>query len=94
MSEEHGHNGFDNYSTWLVNLHINNTPQLYHYWRAQAAGAENVVDFADQLEAEFEEGAPEIKSKVYADLLTHALSVVNWYEIAKFIFNEVHRGER
>ena len=41
------------------------------------------VDLAEQLKADAEEGRPEIEASVYADLLTAALSEVNWIEIAK-----------
>jgi len=48
-------------------------------WTAEQAAKFNL---ADQMEAEMTEGAPDVKPRVYADLLTVALYEVNWVEIA------------
>ena len=48
---------------------------------------------ADHLEDEFEEHSPITDSSVYADLLSAALSEVNWQEIAKSLLEDIDPPE-
>lgn len=78
-----GYNGYTNYETWCVCLWIGNDQADYMFWREQARGV-TPGELARTLEAHFEECAP-AAAGVYADLLTHALGRVDWYEVADAI---------
>lgn len=91
MSGE-AHEGWKNYETWCVNLWLTNDESEYAYWRGVTSGLkyeypdgvtkQAKYDLADRLKIEIGEGAPELKG-VWADLLSAALSEVDWYEIAE-----------
>jgi hypothetical protein len=57
------------------------SPQVKdNVWTAEEAAKFNL---ADQLKAEIEEDAPDLGSSLYSDLLSAAMSEVNWTEIAQ-----------
>lgn len=92
-----GYNGYTNYETWLVNLWIDNDGWAEH-WRERAAEA--VADTADDvcpdgaairtLATEMQDAHNEAKDEmctvpgVFGDLLSGALSSVNWDELARW----------
>lgn len=85
--EEQKYNGWKNRETWAAALWLNNEEGTYKYWRGQAAEAKNeeypAVVLADQIEEALEDGAPDIGTNIYSDLLTGALAKVDYMEIAK-----------
>lgn len=98
-----GYNGWTNYETWAVNLWLENEEGSYRYWRAEAQrhkeehGARRTgkprwgnakVDLADHLKDELSEQAPDLGATLWSDLLSAALSEVNWYEIAEHLLEE------
>ena len=91
MSETY--NGWKNYNTWAVNLWMKNTESSNFYWTFQAQRAPSVEALADLLKDYHEAGAPDFGASVYSDLLGYALQSVDWYEIAKYLFEEVGRGK-
>lgn len=99
-----GYNGWTNYETWLVNLWMDNeegsqaffteqAEEIYekaaekpHFTRAEVAAQR----FGGWLKDWHEENRPEMPtSGVYYDLLSGALSEVNWDEIAKHYIETV-----
>ncbi len=83
--------GWENYETWAIKLHIDNEESSYEAWTGRAgelidddgdtvAGARGTL--ADELKAEHEEAMPELEGFA-ADLLNAAFGEVNWYEIAE-----------
>lgn len=85
------YNGWTNYETWNVALWLDNDEGGYGYWNEQADEAlerargdkdEATSELASQLSDSLSENAPDLGSSCYADLLSAALSEVNWYEIA------------
>lgn len=100
------YNGWTNYETWTVPLHINNEQGSSEYWRertreiweateedyANITGISKTFTHKERaiytleraLRDEVEENNPLADSAcMYSQLLTGALSDVNWHEIAK-----------
>jgi hypothetical protein len=99
------YNGWTNYETWNAKLWMDNDEGSYHDWneRAQAmydaAEASNsfsrdeqaALDLADDLKACHEEQMPELPASFWSDILSAALSEVNWYEIAESLIGDVDK---
>ena len=88
--------GWTNHETWCVQLWLTNEEPEYRHWTAHAAGTWGHAE-ADQyltraevarchlavmLREEIENAVPLDNCGMYSDLLTSALSKVNWDEIA------------
>ena len=88
--------GKKNSETWAVSLWIDNEESSYRYWRGEAARYQHDIEgqldavrvLATQLKQEISDNAPTDKPNVYSDLLTAALSDVNWAEIAETLLSE------
>jgi hypothetical protein len=98
MSNDTTYNGWTNYETWAVNLHIDNEQHSQEQWREQAQHALEENDFdkddaandlARILQADHEGEAPEDLPGVFGDLLRAALGAVNWYEIAEHMLSDL-----
>ena len=90
------YNGWTNYQTWATKLWIDNDQGSQAYWLQRAADhlEENDGDpvasrsnLADELSDNHDEYKPEV-SGVYADLLTSALGLVDWREIAQSLLED------
>ena len=91
------YNGYTNYETWLVALHLDNSQGDQEMWNERAEDALRVTDFdndkainrlADEMEEELENGemVEEMMKplpSMYQDLLNGALSEVDWRDIAE-----------
>ena len=104
--ENEKYNGWTNYETWNVALHIDNDESSQNYWQETAqeiydrcfdnadASSTLTVDeharleLADSLKDYHDEFMPELQG-AYCDLLTAALSDVNWQEIAASILADL-----
>ncbi|OED44671.1 hypothetical protein ACH42_06950 [Endozoicomonas sp. (ex Bugula neritina AB1)] len=80
MSNEQGYNGYSNYQTWNVALWIFNEEGLYRYWIER----QHEDNLPRELQDWIEENTPEVTG-LYADILGHALGMVDWYEVAEAI---------
>ena len=99
------YNGYTNFETWLVALHLDNDQASQEEWQAEARACletaredlESVSDvpfdeervrsdaaytLAKMMEEYIREERPDTQG-MYDDLLSAALSVVNWTEIAR-----------
>ena len=94
---EDKYQGWTNYETWAVKLHMDNEQSSQEYWaeraqeEAEAAEADEfgttkermaVRNLAASLKEYHEEGVPDLAGFA-GDLLMAALGSVNWYEIAE-----------
>lgn len=103
MTTDKTYNGWTNYETWNVKLWMDNDEGSYRYWQDAAqdvydeAEADDTftrneratLDLSDRLKSEFEESAPDLGASCWSDLLTAALSEVNWHEIAEHLIDDV-----
>lgn len=104
---EKTYNGWTNYETWNCKLWMDNDEGSYSYWQEVAQecydqaeadeeasftrGEQAVLDLSDRLKNEFEEGQPELGASFWSDILTAALSEVNWHEIAENLIEDVDK---
>src|SRR5579859_6347520 len=101
-TESKTYNGWTNYETWNAKLWIDNERSSYEYWRDQSRSIfrRAVADqyntqserashtLADQLKSEHEDAIPEC-SGMYADILSAAMSEINWDEIARSMIEDL-----
>lgn len=86
-------NGWTNCETWAVALWIENDEPSYRYWREAAGWArqqsrDRYNALAERLKGELTDSAPNLGATLWGDLLTFALSEVDWFEIAKNLVDE------
>ena len=101
------YNGWTNYETWNVALWIDNDQGSYNHWRAAAQEAWDEAEptktwtreesarfkLSEQLKDDIAvENQPELEG-CYGDLLSAALSEVNWDEIAEHMIEDVEKIE-
>ena len=86
------YNGWTNYETWLLNLHMTNEQGGTAFTMEFLAGRpdnfvvykRNTVALAKFLQDTYEEDAHELDMNLFwKDLINSALSEVNWMEIAR-----------
>ena len=92
MSDK-SYNGWTNYETWNVALWIDNDPGTYQEAREMARRAPSEGRLAKDLQGWVEEMAPDLGASMFADLLSAALSEVDWYEIAAHYYEEEHQDD-
>ena len=101
MTNDTRYNGWTNYETWNVALWMDNDAGAQPYWLERAHETYDAAepkyslskkdmaasDLADMIQEEHENNAPSLDG-AYSDLLTAALSSVNWREIALNIMSD------
>lgn len=90
------YNGWANYQTWVVNLWLTNDSGSDEWLREQARDCLTELDgdkeeaaslLAQMLENNHDDAMPETTG-VFADLLGHALRMVDWREIAQHVIDD------
>lgn len=96
------YNGWTNYQTWVVNLWLTNdswSDEMLREWAREclddADGDKDDAryELAKRIEAQHDEFMPETTG-VYADLLGHALGMVDWQEIAQHVIEDEYESWR
>jgi len=97
------YNGWSNYESWCVKLWMDNDEGSYRFWQEETEHIWNdseptkystkkekaVQDLSDRLKDHFEESNPlNDQASMWSDLLSAALSEVNWREIAENLLEE------
>ena len=94
------YNGWSNYETWVVNLWLDNDEYSQTMLRqfakdsircAELHGRDRdnaVYECSKMIQNEVEENTPEVEG-MFSDLLSAALSEVNWFEIAEHIVDDM-----
>jgi hypothetical protein len=99
------YNGHANYETWATCLWLDNDEGSYRFWREEARDiwrryqadddglhtAKSIL--AKRLQDEVSEAVPLDGASLYSDLLSAALSEVDWFEIAEGMIDEFHSDE-
>lgn len=93
------YNGYTNYATWLVALHINNDQSMQnHVFDIWEMGSQNDCDWGlydygqdlkewmDELTDAVDEAIP--NSYLIVDLISSTLAEVNWRELAEHFAND------
>jgi hypothetical protein len=97
QAQAKGYNGWTNYETWAVALWLDNDEGSYERARELAREARDESAgmgvspykrtpeglLADQFKDWVQEESPDLGASLYSDLLSAALSEVDWYEIAE-----------
>ena len=103
------YNGWTNYETWLVNLWMSNDAGSDEHYRETAQEIYDdaqsdqhftkeeraTLTLADRLKDEHEESQSQLTGVTgfWADLLSAAMSEVNWHEIAEHYIEDVDKEE-
>jgi len=83
------YNGWKNYETWAVKLWMDNEEDSYHYWRERAEETKDNYSLSEELKDWMEENFPITTNNIYSDLLSAAISEIDWYEISEALLDEV-----
>jgi len=87
------YNGWSNYETWAVKLWIDNEQSSQEYWLERAKEETTPYELARALKDEFNEANPIQTASVYSDLMSAALSGVDWLEIANSLLEDLSELE-
>lgn len=94
------YNGYVNYQTWNVSLWLDNDEGSYNYYSELACELlddndgdkdKTLYQLADRIKSDLEENNPLDGASVYTDLLTHALGMVEWQDVADSFIDSARR---
>jgi hypothetical protein len=84
-----GSNGWPSYETWLVYTWLTNDPVTCEDCTSLAKTADDEHDAARALKDSVEEESPLVEgANLYSDLVTAALSHVDWVALARHLRDE------
>lgn len=100
--ERKEYNGWTNYETWVVNLWLNDSANSQGYWQEMTGNCfgstkasehltheeETCYKLAGLIKDDLELNSPIEEASFYSDLLSSAISAVNFDEIAKHFIEQ------
>lgn len=87
------YNGWKNYETWNVNLWLDNDGSDQVIREMARDYRDNTNGLARAIQEMIEENMPELGASMFSDLLSAALSEVDWYEIAEHYIDDLEEEE-
>ena len=88
--KDNEYNGWSNYETWVTKLWLDNDQDTYNKVREWAEEEQGNYGLSKRIKEYVEETNPieGLEATVYNDLLSGAISSINFYEIAENIYSE------
>ncbi len=81
--------GWKNYETWAVALHIDNDQGWTDMVLEDIANMTDQSDISAYLKQMIEDGSPLDEPTLYTDLLNGAIEMVDWYELAEHYMTKI-----
>lgn len=78
------YNGWTNFPTWLVALHIQNDDTMLYPFRSMAVNYSDSYEMGKMLKENFC-NILDTEQQLYQDLMNYVLEEVNWEEIADML---------
>ena len=83
------YNGWYNYETWVCALWLQNDSGSCAYWEEMTNECKDVYSLSQMIKDEVEEGDPtNDQASLYSDLMSAAISEINFNEIAHHFWGE------
>lgn len=83
------YNGWYNYETWVCALWLQNDQGSCNYWEEMTNGCDSVYDLSKMIEEEVKDNDPtNDQASMYADLMSAAISEINFHEIANHFWDD------
>ncbi|MDD3140468.1 MAG: hypothetical protein PHX08_16055 [Lachnospiraceae bacterium] len=88
------YNGWYNYETWVCALWLQNDQGSCNYWEEMTNECDSVYDLSQMIKEEVGEGDPtNDEASLYSDLMSAAISEINFNEIAHHFWNDYRQEE-
>ena len=88
------YNGWYNYETWVCVLWLQNDQGSCNYWEEMTNECDSVYDLSTMIEDEIKENVPtNDEASLYADLMSAAISEINFNEIAHHFWDDYRQEE-
>ena len=87
MEKEKGYNGWSNYETWSCKLWIDNDEGLYDQIQEEVSRNQDTYKLQKYIKGLVNELSPELPASMYSDLLSSAISNIDFYEIAESLIS-------
>ena len=88
------YNGWYNYETWVCALWLQNDSGSYGYWEEMTNECDSVYDLSQMIKNEIEENDPtNDQASIYADLMSAAISEINFNEIAHHFWDDYRQED-
>lgn len=88
------YNGWFNYETWVCALWLQNDQGSCSYWEEMTNECDSVYDLSKMIEEEVKDNDPtNDQASLYSDLMSAAISEINFNEIAHHFWNDYRQEE-
>lgn len=89
------YNGWYNYETWVCALWLQNDQGSCNYWEEMTNECDDVYALSQMIEDEIKENDPtNDEASLYSDLMSAAISEINFNEIAHHFWDEYRNVEK